>query len=128
MNKNPQQSWKEYVIACRKKCEKILAISKDIRYAGIINEYGRTITGLIKPGVKLLGTAGQARKEFFLISTLMMFRKSSTRPVGKLDYILVKHDKITIITFQRKNLTYYVTVVPKVKTIEKIVSKIKKIL
>ena len=31
----------------RKKCEKILSISKDIRYAGVFNEYGSCIFFII---------------------------------------------------------------------------------
>ncbi len=43
MVKTPQEKWKESIIAYIKKCQKILNISKYIRYAGIINEYGRTL-------------------------------------------------------------------------------------
>ena len=48
MNKT---SWANLISTHRKKCESILPISKDIRYAGCFNEYGRTISGKIKPGV-----------------------------------------------------------------------------
>ena len=46
------QTWVKTVTQNRKKCEKIMAISKDIRYAGVFNEFGRTIAGKIRPGIK----------------------------------------------------------------------------
>ena len=42
------QSWSKLVTQNRKKCEKILSVSNDIRYAGVFNEFGRTISGKIR--------------------------------------------------------------------------------
>ena len=66
MVKTPQQKWKEAIVSYRKKCQKILAISKSIRYAGIINEYGRTLTGLVRPNTIPLWSAEQVKNEFFI--------------------------------------------------------------
>ncbi len=57
MVKTPQEKWKESIITYRKKCQKILNLSKSIRYAGIINEYGRTLTGLVRPNTTPLWSA-----------------------------------------------------------------------
>ena len=51
MAKTPEQKWKENIIQYRKKCQRILKISKSIRYVGVINQYGRTLTGIIRPGL-----------------------------------------------------------------------------
>jgi len=128
MVKTPQQKWKEAIISYRKICQKILAISKSIRYAGIINEYGRTLTGLVRPNTIPLWSAEQVKNEFFIISTLMTLRKSYAQNVGTLDFLLLSHPKVTILAFQRKNITYYISVDVKTKNIESLVSKIKKIL
>jgi len=128
MVKTPQQKWKETIVSYRKKCQKILAISKSIRYAGIINEYGRTLTGLVRPNTIPLWSAEQVKNEFFIISTLMTLRKSYAQNVGTLDFVLLSHPKVTILAFQRKNITYYISIDVKTKNIESLVSKIKKIL
>jgi hypothetical protein len=128
MVKTPQQKWKEAIVSYRKKCQKILAISKSIRYAGIINEYGRTLTGLVRPNTIPLWSAEQVKNEFFIISTLMTLRKSYAQNVGMLDFLLLSHPKVTILAFQRKDITYYISVDVKTKNIESLVSKIKKIL
>jgi hypothetical protein len=126
--KTPQQKWKDAIISYRKKCQKILSLSSSIRYAGIINEYGRTLTGLVRPKVIPLWSSEQVKNEFFIISTLMTLRKNYAKKIGDLDYMLLSHPKVTILAFQRKNITYYVSVDIKTKNIETLVSKIKKIL
>ena len=128
MVKTPQEKWKESIIAYRKKCQKILNLSKSIRYAGIINEYGRTLTGLVRPNTIPLWSAEQVKNEFFIISTLMTLRKSYANKVGALDFIHLSHSKVTVLVFQRKNITFYVSVDVKTKNIEVLISKIKKIL
>jgi len=128
MVKTPQEKWKESVIAYRKKCQKILNLSKSIRYAGIINEYGRTLTGLVRPNTIPLWSADQVKNEFFIISTLMTLRKSYAKKVGVLDFMHLSHPKVTVLAFQRKNITFYVSVDVKTKNIEALISKIKKIL
>ncbi len=128
MIKTPQQKWKESVVAYRKKCQKILALSNSIRYAGIINEYGRTLTGMVRPNTIPLWSAEQVKNEFFIISTLMTLRKSYASKVGILDFMQLSHPKVTILAFQRKNITYYISIDVKIKNIETLISKIKKIL
>jgi len=105
-----------------------LEISKSIRYAGIINQYGRTLTGIVRPGVIPLWTAEQVKNEFFIISTLMTLRKSDAQKVGALDFLMLQHQKVTILVFQRKNITFYVSIDSKVKNLESLIPKIKKIL
>ena len=128
MVKTPQEKWKESIIAYRKKCQKILHLSKSIRYAGIINEYGRTLTGLVRPKTIPLWSAEEVKNEFFIISTLMTLRKPYAKKVGVLDFIHLSHPKVTILAFQRKNITFYVSIDVKTKNIDALISKIKKIL
>jgi len=128
MVKTPQQKWKDSIIAYRKKCQKILQLSKSIRYAGIINEYGRTLTGMVRPNTIPLWSAEQVKNEFFIISTLMTLRRSYAKKVGVLDFMHLSHPKVTILAFQRNNITYYVSLDVKTKNIATLISKIKKIL
>ncbi len=128
MSKTPEQRWKASITSFRKKCQKIIQSSNSVRYAGIINEYGRTLTGMVRPGVIPLWTAEQVKNEFFIISTLMTLRKTYAQKVGALDYLVLSHPKVTIIAIQRKNITYYVSVDVKAKDIEKLILKFKKII
>ncbi len=128
MVKTPADKWKEVVIKYRKQCQNILKISKSIRYAGIINVHGRTLTGIVRPNLKPLLRSEQVKNEFFIISTLMSLRKNTSNTVGKLEHVILQHQKITILILQKNDITYYVSINRKEKSVEKIISSIKKII
>lgn len=128
MQKTPQQKWNDAIIMFRKKCQKILKVSKTIRYVGVINEYGRTLTGIIRPGIKPLLKSEQVKNEFFIISTLMTLRKTTDLSLGKLDYVVLKHQKVSVIAFQRNKETYYVSISGKEKELNRIIPIIKKLI
>ena len=126
MVKTPADKWKDTVIKYRKQCQKVLEISDNIRYAGIVNAYGRTLTGMIKPNLKPLLESENFKNELFVISTLISLRKDSVEAIGKLEHVVLKHQKITIIILQKNNVTYYVSVNRKEKGLENIIALIKK--
>ena len=126
--KTPADKWKSMVTKYRKQCQNILKISNSIRYAGVINVYGRTLTGLVRPNLKPLLKSEQVKNEFFIISTLTSFRKNTASTVGKLEHIILQHQKITIVVLQKNDITYYISINRKEKSIEKIISLIKKII
>ena len=128
MTKTPEQKWKESIQGYRKKCQQILNISKSIRYVGVINEYGRTLTGIIRPGIKPLLKSEDAKNEFFIISNLITLRNSQATVLGDLDYALLKHKKVILIIIPNRNATFYITIDINVKTIGETITKIKKIL
>ena len=128
MKKTPSEKWKESIIKYRKNCQNIIQLSKNIRYVCVINNFGRTMTGIIKPDVKPLMNSNIIKNELFIISTLMTLRKESTSVVGKLDYVLLRHQKISILVFQKNNVTYYVTIEKKEKNLDKIIESIRKII
>ena len=128
MKKTPADKWQDAVISYKKQCQNILKLSNHIRYAGVINAYGRTLTGIIKPNVKPLLKSEEIKNEFFIVSTLISLRQSSENELGKLDYVILKHSKVNIIILHKKNVTFYISINPKEKNSEQLVSKIKKII
>jgi hypothetical protein len=128
MVKTPAEKWKDIIINYRKKCQKIIQVSKSVRYAGAINAYGRTLTGIVRSDVKPLLKSEQIKNEFFILSTLMNLRKDAANSVGKLNHVLLEHQKISIVIFQKNNMTFYVSIDRKEKNINSIISKIKKII
>ena len=128
MKKTPADKWQDAVISYKKQCQNILKLSDHVRYAGVINAYGRTLTGIIKPNVKPLLKSEEIKNEFFIVSTLISLRQSSENDLGKLDYVLLKHSKTNIIILHKNNVTFYVSINPKEKNSEQLVLKIKKII
>jgi hypothetical protein len=128
MKKTPADKWQDAVISYKKQCQNILKLSDHVRYAGVINAYGRTLTGIIKPNVKPLLKSEEIKNEFFIVSTLISLRQSSENDLGKLDYVILKHSKTNIIILHKNNVTFYVSINPKEKNSEQLVSNIKKII
>ena len=128
MKKTPADKWQDAVISYKKQCQSILKLSDHIRYAGVINAYGRTLTGIIKPNVKPLLKSEEVKNEFFIVSTLISLRQSSENEIGKLDYVILKHSKTNIVILHKNNTTFYISINPKEKNPEQLVSKIKKII
>ncbi|MEX0861587.1 hypothetical protein [Nitrosopumilus sp.] len=126
MVKTPADKWKDTVVKYRKQCQNILKLSNGIRYAGVVNAYGRTLTGIIRPNLKPLLKSEQVKNEFFIIATLMSLRKETADTVGKLEYVILQHQKVTILILQKNDVTYYVSINRKEKGLEKIISLIKK--
>lgn len=126
MVKTPAEKWKTAITKYRKQCQDILKLSENIRYSGVINNYGRTLTGIVRPDLMPLLKSEQAKNEFFIVSTLMSLRKESVSTVGKLEHVILHHQKVIIVLLQKKDVTYYVSINKKEKNLEKIISSIKK--
>ncbi|MDE1726816.1 MAG: hypothetical protein KGH89_06075 [Thaumarchaeota archaeon] len=130
MNKTPNQKWNEEILKYRKKCQRILNLSSSIRYVGLVNEYGRTLTGIVKPGTSILLKPESARNEFFLVSVLFNIRNKIDITIGKMDYAIFKHAKVTLVVFQSNEGIYYISLGKGITSdgIAKIISKIKKVI
>jgi hypothetical protein len=128
MVKTPADKWKDTIIKYRKQCQSILKLSNSIRYVGVINVYGRTLTGIINPSLKPLLKSEHLKNEFFIVSTLMSLRKDTSITFGKIEHVILQHQKVTIIILHKNDITYYVSINKKEKGIEKIISLIKKII
>ena len=128
MVKTPADKWKDTVIKYRKQCQSILKISKNIRYAGVINIYGRTLTGIVNPKLKPLLKSEQVKNEFFILSTLMSLRKETVKTVGKLEHVILQHQKVMILILQKNDITFYISINRSERGVEKLISLIKKVI
>ena len=128
MVKTPADKWKDTVIRYRKQCQSILKISKNIRYVGVINIYGRTLTGIINPKLKPLLKSEQVKNEFFILSTLMSLRKDTAKTIGKLEHVIIQHQKVIILILQKNDITFYISINRTERGIEKLISLIKKVI
>ena len=124
MKKNSLEIWEKSLLVYKKNSSEIKNLSKSIRYVGVINEYGRTLAGSLKSGIKPLFTKNQIRDEFFAISSFMKLRMRAKSSIGNLNYIILNHKKINSLILQNNKVIYYITfqknVIPSILLIEKI--------
>ena len=95
----------------KEKCISFLSISEKIRYVGIINKFGRTITGKLKNGIRPLLTPEQARDERYIESTRQQLRKALEVSIGKSIFTIEKNENVTflLIPDKSKDNFYYMT-------------------
>ena len=94
----------------KQECSNILAVSPRIRYAGIINKFGRTLAGGLRKGVVPLLKPDEARNEHFIEATRNQLRKNFEKSIGQEVYTLTENEKVKIITMSSGKYFYYVTV------------------
>jgi hypothetical protein len=93
----------------KQECHKILAISPRIRYAGIMNKFGRTLAGGLRKGVVPLLKPDEARNEHFIEATRNQFRRNFENSIGREEYTLTENEKVKILTLSSEDHFYYVT-------------------
>ncbi|KAG2474635.1 MAG: hypothetical protein NPMRTH4_250010 [Nitrosopumilales archaeon] len=82
---------------------------------------------MIKPNIKPLLKAEEVKNEFFIISTLMTLRRVFDKSLGRLDYVVIKHNKVSIIAYQKNKITYYISFERKKKGLNWIIPVLRKI-
>ena len=113
----------------KQECRNILAVSPRIRYAGIINKFGRTMAGGLRKGVVPLLKPDEARDEHFIEATRNQLRKNFERSIGREEYTLTENEKVKIVTFSSKEHFYYITMDKETATNEviKIIDDVKRL-
>jgi len=93
------------------KCVEFLSISDKIRYIGILNKFGRTISGKLRKDTKPLLSPDQARDEHFIESVRQQLRNSFDGSIGKTHYSITKNEFVILILIPSKNqdVLYYIT-------------------
>lgn len=93
----------------REKCNQILAISPRIRYAGVMNRFGRTLAGGLRKGVTPLLKPEEARNEYFIEATRDQLRRTFEKSIGKTEYTFTENAKVKILTVSGAENFYYIT-------------------
>jgi len=81
-----------------KKCSQLLNQS-DIRFAGIINEDGKLVTGGFKKGLTPLEGDETKLQSFMEFVSKISIRKEYDQSLGPLNYLAARRDKAVLISF-----------------------------
>ena len=113
----------------KQKCTNVLAISPRIRYAGIINMFGRTLAGGLRKGVVPLLRPDEARNEHFIEATRNQLRRNFERSIGVAEYTFTENEKVKILTIAGEENFYYITMEKETSADEvmKIIEDVKKL-
>ena len=113
----------------KQECRNILAVSPRIRYAGMINEFGRTLAGGLREGVVPLLKPDEARNEHFIEATRNKLRKNLEKSIGREEYTLTENEKVKTVTLPSQEHFYYITMDKETPTNEvmKIIEDVKRL-
>jgi hypothetical protein len=93
----------------KERCNSILAISQHIRYAGVMNRFGRTLAGNLRKGLVPLLKPDEARNEFFIEATRNQLRRNFEKSIGRTEYTFTENEKVKIMTIASEEHFYYIT-------------------
>jgi hypothetical protein len=106
-NKEQNQVTREESIRNKEKCHNLLLLSQKIRYIGMINNFGKTIAGQLRPGLVPLLNVEQAINEHFIEATRNQLRKAFDSTLGPTSYTLTVNEKVITLTFPLQSGGYY---------------------
>jgi hypothetical protein len=111
----------------RNLCRQFLDLSPKIRYVGLMNNFGRTISGQLRKGVIPLFSPDEARNENFLEATRNQLRKKFEQAIGKTKFTITENEKVKILTIPIPRGFFYITLErdSEIREILKIVESIK---
>ncbi len=80
------------------KCKKLLD-EKEIRFAGIINEGGKLISGGFKKGITPLEDDETKLRSFMEFVSKVSIRKDYDQTLGPINYLAARRDKAVLVSF-----------------------------
>lgn len=109
--KDHNQLTREESLKNKENCHNLLLLSQRIRYVGLINNFGKTVAGQLRPGLLPLLSVEQAINEHFIDATRNQLRKAFDSTLGATLYTLTVNIKVITLTFpSRSGGSYYITV------------------
>jgi len=109
--KDHNQLTREESLKNKENCHNLLLLSQRIRYVGLINNFGKTIAGQLRPGLLPLLSVEQAINEHFIDATRNQLRKAFDSTLGATLYTLTLNVKVITLTFpSQSGGSYYITV------------------
>lgn len=117
--KDHNQLTREESLKNKENCHNLLLLSQRIRYVGLINNFGKTIAGQLRPGLLPLLSVEQAINEHFIDATRNQLRKAFDSTLGATLYTLTVNIKVITLTFpSQSGGSYYITVDPEIRNEE----------
>lgn len=80
------------------KCKR-LTLEKEIRFAGILDEYGKMVAGGFKEGLIPLEDDKQKLSSFMKFISEISLRHELDRELGPINYMAARRDKIILLSF-----------------------------
>lgn len=95
-------------------CQQVFALHDDIRYAGIIDDFGSLIAGGMRKGIDSI--TAEDNDELYLVQTALRksMRHRFDKSMGRARFAYVEREKISMLTFYMEKFTLLLSIEPNV--------------
>ena len=108
-------------------CEEIFTLDGSIRFVGLVNKEGEVIEGGFRKGIEPLLNQNEEQDMYLQSLSDISFFQSFSEKFGPIDYVVIRLEKITMMTFPfNKNILCVST--PSQSNIDNIKDQIAKLL
>jgi hypothetical protein len=99
-----------------KLCQQVFALHDDIRYAGIIDDFGALIAGGMRKGIDSI--TAEDNDELYLVQTALRksMRQRFDKTMGRARFAYVEREKISMLTFYMEKNTLLLSIEPNVES------------
>ena len=94
---------------CKELCKKILKLDSKIRFAGLINDKGRYMTGASRKGVKFLVSIKEKDMLFMEVALRIRMRREFDQQLGTVNFSLSHRNNVVILSFPFGDEILYVS-------------------
>lgn len=123
-----EKAWAEKIAKYKDECKRVLGTSENIRYASVINNYGRTLTGTMRPGSKPMLRRDHAPNEFHLLAMLFSLRRDSEDQLGEMEHCVIHHKKVILVIVPRNKDIMFISFDKWTENPDAVIDQIKKVL
>ena len=108
-------------------CEEIFTLDGSIRFVGLVNKEGEVIEGGFRKGIEPLLNQNEEQDMYLQSLSDISFFQSFSEKFGPIDYVVIRLEKITMMTFPFNNNILCVST-PSQSNIDNIKDQIAKLL
>lgn len=80
-------------------CKKVMALDKEIRFVGIINERGKLLAGGLREGLKSLEDPKDDEMLFMELALRVRMRKEFDKQLGSVKFAMSFREKVIVMSF-----------------------------
>ncbi|NIQ04977.1 MAG: hypothetical protein GWO20_04345 [Candidatus Korarchaeota archaeon] len=111
----------------QERCDKLLEMIPDIRFAGLINHMGKLVSGGFKEGTEPLEDDAERRKMYMELALRVSMRRDFDYSLGPVKYSASRRSNVTMMSFPIGNKVLLISAEPDVD-IDKTAQQILKII
>ena len=89
-------------------CKKIMALDKEMRFVGVINERGKLLAGGLREGLKSLEDPKDDEMLFMELALRVRMRKEFNKQLGSVKFAMSLREKVIVMSFpmSESNILY----------------------